>query len=153
MSHRPGIKASAIKPNPGQRRGMLNAEKCVAYLRGIGVEVDDATADGWLDAQAAYRFLKSERRVVRRVQAWFCSCGAMEGFTDTGPGRWRERDKQKRKEDEVEEQTIHICDKCQTGFCNSSLLFTVARDGTVIDYRRETGWKEPIKLDEFAGGL
>jgi hypothetical protein len=54
------LRAADIKGCPNQYVGQINAEKCIAYLRGIGVEVDDDTGDSWLDLQGLHRFFRSE---------------------------------------------------------------------------------------------
>ncbi len=76
--HRRKITGAELKPNPSQHIGMLNAEKCVIYLRGIGVDIDDATADSWLDTQGVHRFLRSQKGSWRRGEAWSCGCGELE---------------------------------------------------------------------------
>lgn len=141
------IRGADLKPCAAQYAGIINAEKCIIYLRGIGVEIDDATADSWLDVQATHRFLKSERATWRRVNLHHCRCGAMEGFSESGRGRMRlKREKNvKRKR--------HICEECGTSFVSSSLVFYVRRDGTVVDYRRGADAVTPLRLDEWAGGL
>lgn len=140
------IAGSDLTPSTSQHVGMLNAEKCVRYLRGIGVEIDDATADAWLDTQATHRFLKSERAVWRQVQLWRCRCGAMMGYSESGRGRRRvKREDQPRKRP--------ICEECQTTFVAASLVFVVRRDGSVLDYRQGVDAVIPLRLDEWAGGL
>jgi hypothetical protein len=142
------VRGCDIKPDATQWRGTLNAEKCIAYLRGVGVEIDDATADGWLDTQGAHRFLRSERATWRSVYLYRCRCGAMEGFTEKGRGRMRlKRDKN------APSPKPHRCEECGTSWVSSSLVFYVRRDGTVVDYRRGADAVIPLRLDEWAGGL
>lgn len=136
-----------LTPSTSQNVGMLNAEKCVKYLRGIGVEIDDKTADSWLDVQATYRFLKSERSAWRRVQHWSCRCGAMEGFAESGRGRMR------LKRDKTVPRKRAVCESCGTGWAHMTLVFYVRRDGTVQDYRRGVDAVVPLRLEEWAGGL
>lgn len=83
------IRGVDLTPDASQSVGMINAEKCVRYLRAIGVEIEDKTADSWLDTQATFRFLKSERAPWRSVQEWSCRCGEMRGHTERGRGRMR----------------------------------------------------------------
>ena len=136
-----------MKADAGQYVGMLNAEKCIKYLRGIGVEIDDATADSWLDIQGMHRFLKSEKAVWRQVTEWRCRCGAMRGFSEEGRGRKRLPRASERPAKPAR------CEDCQTGFITGSLKFYVCRDGTVQDYRRGVDAVVPLRLDEWAGGL
>lgn len=140
------IRGADLKPNASQHVGMLNAEKCVIYLRGIGVEIDDATADAWLDTQAAHRFFKSERAAWRTVQEWTCRCGAMRGHLEKGRGRMRlKRDSKPKKPAR--------CEACGTSWVCMTLKFYVRRDGTVMDYRRGVEAVVPLRLEEWAGGL
>lgn len=148
MMQRRKIRGADLKPSPRQHVGMLNAEKCIIYLRGIGVEIDDSTADTWLDIQGTYRFLRSERTWWRRVDVWSCRCGEMQGYTDRGRGRKRS----KREKDPAPRKPA-ICESCGTGFGAMSLVFAVRRDGTVEDHRRGADAVIPLRLDEFAGGL
>jgi hypothetical protein len=140
------IRGADLKPNASQHIGMLNAEKCVIYLRGIGVEIDDTTADSWLSTQGAYRFLKSERAAWRKVHEWSCQCGAMRGFAESGRGRMRlpKEDRPKKRQ---------VCESCGTGFVCMSLVFYVRRDGSVKDYRSGVDAVVPLRLDEWAGGI
>lgn len=146
MMQRRKIRGVDLTPDTAQHVGMLNAEKCVKYLRGIGVEIDDATADAWLDTQAAYRFLKSERASWRRVEEWSCRCGEMRGHAERGRGRMRLK-----KDDRLKKAPR--CESCGTGFVSMSTRFVVLRDGTVRDYRRGVDAVIPLRLDEWAGGL
>lgn len=144
---RRNIRGADLKPDARQWAGIMNAEKCIAYLRGIGVEIDDTTADSWLDTQATHRFLKSERTIWRRCELWTCRCGAMQGFRETGRGRKRH------KREKGAARKPARCEECGTGFCRSQLLFSVRRDGTVQDYRDGVDAVIPLRLDEYAGGL
>lgn len=144
---RRNIRGRDLKPNPTQYAGTINAEKCVIYLRGIGVEIDDATADSWLDIQATHRFLRSEKTVWRQIDVWHCRCGAMEGFSESGRGRMR------LKRDKTEQRKPAKCEECGGGFTTRSTVVSIARDGTVKDYRRGVDAVIPLRLDEWAGGL
>lgn len=141
------IRGQDLKPCAVQYAGIINAEKCIIYLRGIGVEIDDTTADEWLDTQATHRFLKSERAIWRSVYRWSCNCGAMLGWQERGRGR-------RRLKGEKNQPRITVrCESCGTGFIVASLVFAVRRDGTVEDYRRGADAVIPLRLDEWAGGL
>jgi len=111
------------------------------------VEIDDATADSWLDIQGTHRFLKSERAVWRSVYVWHCRCGAMEGFEERGRGRKRI------KREKGEARQPAKCESCGSGFVGGSLVFSVRRDGTIEDRRRGVDAVIPLRLDEWAGGL
>ncbi len=148
MTQRRRISGAELTANATQHVGMLNAEKCVKYLRGIGVEIEDATAESWLDVQAAHRFLKSERSIWRRGEVWRCRCGEMEGFRETGRGRHRvKRDKP------TEPRKPNRCESCGTGFVSMSTVFAVTRGGSLRDYRRGVDAVVPLRLDEYMGGL
>jgi hypothetical protein len=141
------VRGCDLKPDATQYAGIINAEKCITYLRGIGVEIDDSTADSWLDVQGTHRFLRSEKASWRRVELWYCSCGAMEGYGESGRGRMRV----KREKGEVRKPAR--CESCGTGWRSMSTVFVVLRDGTVRDYRRGVDAVTPLRLDEWAGGL
>jgi hypothetical protein len=138
------LRGEDIKPNASQHVGAINAEKCIAYLRAIGVEIDGPTADSWLDIQGTHRFLRSERTAWRNVQRWSCKCGAMMGYAETGRGRMRIK---------REPRKVHRCEECGTGWVAMSVVFFVRRDGSVQDYRRGVDAVIPLRLDEWAGGL
>lgn len=118
--------------------GIFNAEKCVAYLRGIGVEIDDATADEWLDTQGVFRFIRSEGTPWRTGWAHHCMCGAKEGFSENGRGskwaRWWKRQPRKKSEP---------CEKCGGHFMSRHRLYDVTRGGSYKDWRRGERW-QPI---------
>lgn len=145
---RRNIRGRDLKANPRQYAGVINAEKCIIYLRGIGVEIDDATADQWLDTQGAHRFLKSERAKWREVREHFCRCGAMRGFSETGRGRMRIK-----REKGAPPRKPAICEECGSEWAGSSLVFYVRRDGTIKDYRSGVDAVIPLRLEEWAGGL
>lgn len=147
MTHRAPIRGADLKGNASQHVGALNAEKCIVYLRGIGAEIDDATAEGWLDTQATHRFLRSEKAIWRRVELWSCRCGDMQGFSESGRGRMRLKPERPRRDKPAK------CEKCNTGYCRCELVFAVRRDGTVMDLRRGADAVVPLRLDEWAGGL
>lgn len=134
MMQRAKTRGADLKPDPNQYNG-INAEKCVKYLRGIGVEIDDATADSWLDTQAVHRFMASEKRSDVSGQLYTCRCGAMQGFAETSRRR-------KRKKKDTEDHTPAVCEECGTSWMTITLLYTVARDGSMRDYRRkDERWK------------
>lgn len=120
--------------------GNLNAEKCIAYLRGIGVEIDDATAESWLDAQGVFRFLKSEETPWRTGWLHSCSCGEMHGFSEKGRGsKWARWWKKRKKRGKAAK-----CESCGTGFCGQSRLYDVLRGGGYRDFRKQDDRWQPI---------
>lgn len=123
---RQNISGADIKPCDWQIGG-INAEKCIAYLRGIGVEIDDQTADSWLDVQGTHRFLQSEKRPQITIQRHTCGCGIMEGFSLKRRGQ-----RTKRRRDGQEPPR---CEECGTGFIVSILWYIVNRDGSIEDWR------------------
>lgn len=150
------ISGSDLKPSAFQHVGMLNAEKCVVYLRGIGVDVDDATAESWLDTQAVHRLLRSQKASWRRVERWFCRCGEMSGYCETGRGRHKDQrdfEKESKAKAKKKERKPQRCESCGSGFVCMTLVFDVARDGSVRDRRSGVDAVVPLRLDEFAGGL
>jgi hypothetical protein len=144
---RQNIRGCDLKPSARQYAGIINAEKCIIYLRGVGVEIDDATAESWLDIQATHRFLRSEKATWRRVNLCTCRCGAMQGFSESGRGRMRI------KREKGVPRKVHRCEECSTSWVSFSLVFYVLRDGTVVDYRSGAEAVIPLRLDEWAGGL
>lgn len=115
-------------PKPG---GMFNAVKCIQYLRWIGVEIDDATAAQYLDAEKAHRFVASMKRPA--VQYWQSSCISC-GFAEVIVRKFRQR-REKRRD---------ACPECGGKFRGISSTYTVTRDGTVRDYRPEgERWRSP----------
>ena len=147
MMQRSNIRGAELKANSAQYAGTINAEKCIIYLRGIGVEIDDSMADSWLDIQGTHRFLKSEKAVWRSVWVWRCRCGGMTGHQEKGRGRMR------RKREKSEQRPAPICEECGTGFVGAWRVFDVLRDGTVRDYRDGVDRVVPLRLDEWAGGI
>lgn len=119
-----------IKGDPNQYNG-INAEKCIKYLRGIGVEIDDATADAWMDVQATHRFLASEKSVQKTVGVVMCqACG---WSTETVHTRGSRRKKQ---------PTQWACPDCGDHLWHWRALYVVCRDGSVKDYRdKEDRWR------------
>lgn len=146
MMQRSNIRGADLKPNATQYAGTINAEKCVIYLRGIGVEIDDAMADSWLDIQGTHRFLRSEKTSWRSVWEYRCRCGNMTGHLEKGRGRMR------LKRDKGDKRPPAICENCSTGFIGAWRVFEVLRDGTVRDYRDGVDRVVPLRLDEWAGG-
>jgi hypothetical protein len=114
---------------PGRKYvgGEFNAEKCIAYLRGIGVEIDDATGDSWLTTQAVHRFLRRMKRPALVFWRWTCECGEMEGFSVRGERAPRPRGANGREPS--------LCGACGTGFRGSMRWYEVTRDGTERDFR------------------
>ena len=144
------VMASHIAGNPTQYAGVINAEKCIKYLRGIGVELDDATGDSWLDAQAVHRFLRRMKRPVLTFRRHFCRCGEMEGLSVVGEKarRWV-----KRRQLEARDEPPAKCESCGTGFCGWCRWYEIARDGTERDYREPAVERTvPFNWREFIGG-
>lgn len=138
------VSGATIKANDSSYAGIINAEKCISYLRGIGVECDDVTADGWLDTQAVHRFLRRMKRPALRIERWTCKCGEMEGFWCRGEKAPRRRKaKKSRKPDR--------CESCEGGWSRMQLWYVVTRDGTEKDYRPDVeriipyNWRELIE--------
>lgn len=137
MTQRSAVRGKDIRPDGlPYSNGILNAEKCIAYLRGIGVEIDDATADAWLDMQGVARFLKSEKETKCEGQLWHCRCGAMEGTSEVQfPMR-------RRKRRSGAPQEMPRCEKCGTSWAMMRLVYVVNRDGSTRDYRpMDERWK------------
>jgi hypothetical protein len=136
------VSASQIKANPAQYAGAINVEKCIAYLRGIGVEVDDPTADGWLDTQSVHRFLRRMKRPALRVERWTCKCGEMEGFLLAG-------EKAPRPRKSAKPQKRAACEECGGVWSHMALWYVVTRDGTEKDYRPELERFSPFDWREL----
>jgi hypothetical protein len=103
-------------------------------LRWIGVEVDDATAAQWLDAEKAHRFLSMMKRPARTGWDWHCmKCGHHEYIEHKRGARRKKGHNQ-------------ACVKCGARSWSGRRRFDEAIDGTVRDYRSaEERWKA---LDE-----
>ena len=110
-------------------RGAFNVAKCVEYLRSVGVEVPDATAQSWSDSESVHRFLKSGRRVV--VEGRFVVCNRDHRFEYAV-------DRRKRKKPKGHSR----CPECGAPWSVFGLRWTEARDGTIRDFRdRDERWK------------
>lgn len=109
--------------------GAFNAEKCIQYLRWVGVEIDDKTAAGWIDAQSAHRFLASMKGCQRRGADIWCKNGH-QVYVETRRGQRKPTREAK------------PCDVCGAPFTHWAIRFTEARDGSIRDYRpKEDRWK------------
>jgi hypothetical protein len=137
---RANIKGADLKPCARQTNG-INAEKCVRYLRGIGVEIDDATAESWLDTQAVHRMLAKMARENTIVNKWMCKCGEMEGFTMTVKGRTLRPKKRKNSES----TGPSVCESCHTSWVCMVRVFSVRNDGLYEDYRAASERWQPIE--------
>lgn len=135
------VRAADIAPMRHVYAGIINAEKCIAYLRMIGVELDDATADGWLDSQAVHRFLKRMKGRALTVERWTCACGEMEGFSLHGEKAPRRKPKTRQKP--------NTCEECGGRFTHSQTWYSVARDGTEKDHRPEMERFSPFDWREL----
>lgn len=123
----------------------INAEKCIAYLRGIGAEIDDATADSWLDAQAAHRFLDKMKRPVHEFRLVTCACGELEGYM------YYRRGRAVVPRQPVEPAAV-TCATCNTMPGNTSrLVYLVAEDGSEEDCRPHDERWQPFDWREIAG--
>lgn len=131
------VRGADLKPDPVQWSGTINAEKCIRYLRGIGVDIDDDTADMWLDAQGVHRFLQSEKRSVVSGQIFSCRCGAMQGFAETSR-------KARRKKTKDGKAPVR-CEECGSSWVGIVLAYTIARDGSMRDYRPKSERWKPLE--------
>lgn len=104
--------------------GIFNVKKCAAYLRGVGVEIDDATEAQWTDAQAAHRYLKKMGRMAREGWDWKCANGH---FTYIEHHRGQRRKKRRKPET--------VCGVCKKPLIHGTIRFYVTLDGRVHDYR------------------
>lgn len=118
-----------LKPNPAQFN-RINAEKCIVYLRGIGVEIDDRTAESWMDIQATHRFLASEKNIMRERRIYACRCGEMVGAADVWNRPFTKRNK--RPQSDAPSAT---CEHCESSWSGYRVEFYVCRDGSVLDMR------------------
>lgn len=135
--HRSKIRGADIVGDPAQYN-RINAEKCIKYLRGIGVEVDDAAADSWMDTQAAHRFLASEKNSAVTVGQWEChECGGDQYYVAEKRGAKGHR------------LISAACSQCGSKFWHYRLLMVELRDGTLKDYREYHYWK----ADQAGGAL
>ena len=108
--------------------GAFNVEKCVAYLRSVGVEISDVQAQEWRDAERTERFCRSMKRTAREGADYWC---------ENGHQRYEERRKGQRKR-----KGEWRCAECGARFNRYRLRWTESSDGTVKDYRpRDERWK------------
>lgn len=141
------IRAAEIVGSPVQYAGTINVEKCIKYLRGIGVDVDDATGDSWLTTQSVHRFLRRMKGPVLVFWVHHCSCGEMEGISVDGEKARRWRNKRQR---EAGEESPTRCENCGTGLgASMSRMYEVARDGTERDFRSPEDRVIPFDWREF----
>lgn len=124
-SKRGGMNLKPCKPH-----GMFNAEKCIRYLRWVGVEVSDEMAQQWLDAQSAHRFLTSMKGAARRGADMWCENGH-QVYVEHRRGQRTKKFHQ-----------TPPCAVCGARFAVWSLRFVEARDGSIRDYRpKDERWK------------
>ena len=123
------IRGSDIKPDAAQYYN-INAEKCIAYLRGIGVDVPDEMADSWLDTQGVHRFLKSEEASKYLFYEMQCRCGELTGLSVVKSGR------KAKTRTVTQDDKEYFCDECQS-YINSTqiLVYEVNRNGSTRDWR------------------
>jgi hypothetical protein len=123
------VRGADIKPDPRQFN-RINAEKCIAYLRGIGVQISDDTADEWLDTQGVHRLLSTMRRSNLSFYEMSCRCGALRyEFV-------RERGKKVKTRTVTKDDDSAFCKACETFVgALTVLLYVVRVDGSELDYR------------------
>lgn len=129
MMQRAKIRGADIAPNPAQIN-RINAEKCIAYLRGIGIDISDEDADAWLDTQAVHRLLNGMKRARYQFRWTSCKCGCLGYFYVVERGK-RVKTRRVTKDDDSA-----FCAVCKR-FANVSdrLMYIVCVDGTERDYR------------------
>jgi len=131
-------KAKNIKPNKCQQVGAINVEKCIAYLRGVGVEIDDRTGDSWLDAQAAHRLIGRIERKFTKVVADVvcvscCACGDEIGnFTRRASAR------------STDARVHYTCGECGSRALSFRLVAQVRADQTIKDFRDRADQWVPV---------
>lgn len=101
---------------------IINVEKCIDYLRGIGVEIDAETEARWNDAQNVHRWLRNEKRSKRSGYDMGCRQG------HRWYGEWSVRSRKQR-------EAAAMCPECGGRWSWQALRWDEARDGTIRDFR------------------
>lgn len=114
--------------------GTFNVDKCVGYLRSVGVEISDETALSWADSERVTRYLRRLRRRATEGADMWCPKGhAWYGEFDRGR-RCKSRD--------AANDRAATCPTCGVRASVWQLRWSEARDGTFKDYRdRDDRWK------------
>jgi hypothetical protein len=115
--------ASAL--SPAKPHGVFNAEKCVRYLRLIGVDIPDNVAEQWLDAQAAHRFSRSMKAKAAEGWDWWCTKGH-RNYIESRRGRIRR--------DRVSGDRAK-CLRCGAPLVGGRARWYRTRDGALLDRR------------------
>lgn len=112
--------------------GVFNAEKCIRYLRWIGVEIDDKTAAEWLDMQKLHRFLASMKRTAAQGWDWWC---------DNGHQIYVEHRRGQRRASRFRSWERR-CEVCGAEFRSGKARWYELRDGSIRDLRpKDERWK------------
>ena len=116
---------TAVSERSRAPQGRFNAEKCVKYLRHIGVEVSEEQKQYWLDAQSVHRFIGSTRKPSRTGKRFGCNRGHhwIATFWHHGDGM------------RAHNATICECPECGESASAISLQWVRAKDGSFKDYR------------------
>jgi len=105
--------------------GRFNIAKCIQYLRLVGVDVTDEQMVSWDLSERVYRFLSKERRTKYEVRLAHCQKG--HEFHHIASRRNRRET---------------VCPDCGGRIVATSLVYAVARDGSVRDYRpKDEQWR------------
>lgn len=108
--------------------GIFNVEKCVRYLRSIGVEVTPEMEQGWLDTQKTDRFLRSMKGVAAEGWDWTCKEGHIT-YIEAKRGRRRKG-------------AVDVRCHCGLPLIGGRVRWVRLRDGTVQDWRpRSDRWR------------
>lgn len=109
----------------------INVEKCVQFLRSVGVEVSPEQERAWMEAQKRHRSMEQTRRTKRRASLYECS---------NGHHVVRVRNRGQRR------NSPHgaFCQICGGNWRSMLLLWTEANDGTITDYRLGDERGEPL---------
>ena len=110
--------------------GTFNVEKCVRYLRSVGVEISAEMEASWMDAQKADRFLRSMKGVAAEGYVVRCRNGHTH-YMERRRGQRRKGDPDAKCE----------CGALLVGF---SARWVRLRDGTVKDYRHPSERWKPL---------
>ena len=107
----------------------LNVEKCIDYLRSVGVEVSDELAQSWRDTEQVDRLCEHMKKPGQTAYLWQCAKGHLSlHVRKRGAHRKGSGDK---------------CAKCGARLVRGRLWWIITVDGTLKDYRpKDERWRQ-----------
>lgn len=106
--------------------GTFNVDKCVHYLRHVGVDVSKEQAQQWDDAERVHRYLRSlGRKMLRKGVSMRCHNGHDWSGVKMGRGKGMM----------AHNAALLKCPECGKEPCVLSTEWIEALDGSVRDFR------------------